>query len=230
MNPESLQPEPYIDITDQIINDPHVCPIPITATHKVFYRYIVRAYSLVCRLCGEKYVAYNNYAMNNPEDVSIISKAVMNSYNVIYYHRLRHSIGPCNVTPLDKSRMYWNNGIKMFTLNSENSRGIDVTNVFENHPQLLMIIRSESIDKSHQYHSHLNDKYTELTVFPGGLLAYDKLSTQKEFDDEYMKQITEWDFECVYCGEEYESGLPSIEIICAHLITSCLISSHSLTS
>jgi|SRR6185369_14032611 len=164
---------------------------------------------IICKMCGEVIIQSLNevYKMYNS------SSNFYFHFSYIEDHVMRHKIG---LTPdVNGHMIYTRNGTALYVVIS-NANNVRVTfhwqNVCEIFPQFLFVGAGEKIIA--ETHDRLK-KY----IFPQQThIKFAEYSSKiEEFFHEYEKEIIMWNYTCLYCDEEYEGGLPSVEMVLGHL-------------
>ena len=212
-NPSSSTLEQYVDVTNEIINYRIDYPISLTITHKVLYRHNIHDYYLECRLCGNRIYGQNYYAKN----IIGLSKSIQYCYHFIRSHRLSHLIESQNHVRARDQVTYWAEGSCVYVTNRTYSNAMDVTEIFSHYDQLLIIKQCDSPDSIRQFHIYLAEKYNSITMGNSGAMqSRSPKPEQTDFEDEFIGHMMMWNYECILCGEVYESGLPSIDLVNSH--------------
>ena len=132
----------------------------------------------------------------------------------VYRHILKHK--EQKYTHSDRMQIYHKADENFYIIlrNPFNGAAFSIRwdNIRETYPQFLFI--DCDIERTDKYHSYV---YNELT--PTNCIGprMQDVCDDSDFFSEYVGEIMGWNYTCLYCGEEYESGLPSVEMVHEHL-------------
>lgn len=100
---------------------------------------------------------------------------------------------------------------------------VRIDHVVELAPQHLLINPSQGTLKEFHRQIYAEYKYSLADndqgykiEFPHVMPQYTWAEYDSDYTDVYLQAMMGWDYVCTACGEEYESGLPSIEMVLLH--------------
>jgi len=209
------------DISDQIHADNKMFPIPIRITHKVLYTEQSNECHLVCRICGTK-LSIMTFGIRRDMNGALTPVPMLNkATNDINSHRKMHRFEKLNLD-LESTRdgfcADWNS--LYIILNSVCSKLMDISRILTEVPQLMMITVSTQQPDIYKFNKSMVKEFgaRRYSIDGYGYGFYAINDPYHDFKAAYIRHMIEWDFVCIFCGNEYETGLPSIEIVNEHLI------------
>lgn len=210
------------DVTDSI-----VCVwrfgIPLTSTHKIAYRYGPGEYVLTCKICDGIMWGWNPYT----KDIKGISESVRDKEHDVFTHLLKHRfafVGP-NLNSIRDNYCYDQTDIYFILKKLHNTQMerrflkvlIKLTPIIYRFKQLLMIVPLDSYnDVFCRTVVKNNDEMIEMGVAANGHKLYGFCDYSK-FAVEFEQYMIRCDFKCLFCGEYYDSGLPTMEMVVIHI-------------
>jgi len=161
---------------------------------------------IICKICGDlTRRVLVDIAPYNPKS-GAIAYYIHDAYSHVILHKTKLT------SRVEKIQLYEikNSEFRIYLNDSINILFVD-WNVSETMPQILFInCDSRELMKLHDY---LRDEYL-------GTLE-DRLKPASDVDcviiPEYEKEMMGRNFTCLYCDDEYEGGLPSVEMVYGHL-------------
>lgn len=203
-----------VDITNEIDNNNKLFPIPLTLTHKIMYNYDSALYKLVCRFCGDEITGFSSFLGEYKNMPSAFRYIV----DKVFDHLLLHRFQPLHLHMKNTCDEHISSGVYI-VFGRRSNKIIDITSIFQNSVQLLMIIRSDPNVNSLDFRNQLLQNERPLVYFgrvSSGHKCYSLLH-EEEFMENYVNIISRWDFDCIFCGETYEGGLPSVDLVVNHI-------------
>jgi|SRR6185369_3759715 len=170
------------------------------------------SYTIACKAC--------NYTLSN---VSSDSLLITPRIHLLYHKTTSKASG-------DNSYSYSSRGLYAFTKQSnDNFVYVRINTATEAANQCLLINPAGTTAK--EFHPYIYNNYghslapPEDSVVPLGsqLNEYMIAPPHSEYMDAYIQAMMDWCYVCVLCGDEYESGLPSIDSVALHVRTSCSV-------
>jgi len=205
------------DISDLITPNAIIFGTPFTLMYEPLWTKLPykAKIDVVCKLCGYVITVY---------DVSTVENVLMGAMR--YYHdrfrrhllchrfdslRFGMSITPDSlcVSMVMMYIMFGENGNKL----------IEARDLLNEIKQLAFITPTHNMA---DFHDQLLEKFNirpyERTNTAHILYIFEHDYIQsEEFKREYVLHMMSWNYECTTCGIEYESGLPSIEMVIEHM-------------
>jgi len=208
----------FIDVSGEIEVNKRIFPIHPSATHKIMDCSMWSRCKLVCRICGDEGI----FAINAKQLFLI---APFGARRHIFDHLIEHRFSKYMRGVDAKYDGYFMEALDVCAVADDTEFMMCRTNItplFDENIQLLMITK---IDNNHNeinlFHEEMFKEFELMSHgFDGerwGLIS----ENGKNFKLGYFNQIMTWNFACVFCGEEYEGGLPSVEMVAMH-ITGCI--------